>query len=111
MTFVREEDITCFRVTTPEVDRNTGRQGPDVEVEVILKGNIQPSVGEDLDNLPDGALTKDVKVVFLHEGLNTDDIVMYKGNRYVVKHEDDWDSASATIRHYMYYVWREGAIV
>ena len=102
MSFVREGPVTIKRVTPPEIDPDTGRFGPAVETEVILQGSLQPVLGEDLEKLPAGFRVFNAKTLFLHEALEENDIVVYKGDELYVNHKEEWDPAFSTIPHYRY---------
>jgi hypothetical protein len=110
MTFVREENITILEEQPAILDLETGRYEEQEEKEIILRGNIQPVTGDDLKKLSEGIRNSDVKTLFLHVQLEQNWTILHKGKRYVVEHEDDWDSASATIRHYKYIIMLEGEV-
>lgn len=111
MPFVREGPITILTQTTkPVLDRTTGRYSEAVYKEVTHSGNLQPTLGEDLDKLPDGYRVRDSKTMFLHVDLQEDDVVLYRGERYHVEHTDIWDPAFSTIPHYRYLIYKEMAV-
>ena len=107
MTFVREEDITILRHNPPVLDIETGRYQEQSDTEAILRGNIQPVSGEMFSRLPEGIHFNDVKTLFLHEALKEDDKISYKNKTFKIHQEIDWDSPSATIRHYVYLIKKE----
>lgn len=108
-TFVREGPITIIRLIEPEsdIDLNTGKAIQPTEQEVIYSGNIQPIMGEDLKKLPDGYRLLDTQVMFLHEEIEDNDIVLYHNNRYRVIDKEIWDPNFSTIPHYKYYLEKE----
>lgn len=110
MSFVKYGPVIILRVTEGELDKSTGRYGPDIEVEIPLSGNIQPVVGEDLARVPEGARVTDFKTIYLHEELKVKDILFYKGKRYEIEMTDDWDPAYSTIPHYRYVAQLEGEL-
>lgn len=108
-TFVREEDIKILEKSEAVLNLDTGRYEEQPETERTLRGNIQPVDGNEFDKLPEGIRYQDVKTLFLHEALGPEDVVEFKDIRYVMEKEVDWDSGSATIRHYMYIIKRENS--
>jgi len=107
MGFVREQEISIIRLTGGSIDRATGRPTDKVETPGTLCGSIQPITGEDLNKLPDGYRTSDLKVIFTHEPLEEDDKIIYNERTFRVEHEDEWDPGSSTIPHYRYVIKRE----
>ena len=105
-TFVREQDITVFRKEQPDplYNRETGEANPPIETEHILRGSIQPTLGEDLKKFASGYRIEETKTLFLHEELAPDDIVFYRNQRYSVEHEEYWDPGSSPIPHFFYIV-------
>lgn len=106
--FVREGPVTILRLEEGKLDKSTGRFEPDKETEIILSGNIQPVLGEDLVRAPEGARVTDMKTVFLHEEVEDKDILLYKGKRYQIEKVDEWDPLFSTLPHYRYLASLEG---
>ena len=110
MTFVREEQIKILKKQPAILDLLTGKYEEQPEAESFLSGNIQPTDGNMFDKLPEGVRYQDTKTLFLHEALEENSVVEFKSKRYVIEQEIDWDSASATIRHYVYLIKREALL-
>lgn len=107
--FVREQPITFIRKIYPEelYDRDTGRPNPVVEEEHVVSVSIQPISGEELDKLGDGYRISDVRVVFSHNSFMENDVVLYRGDRYDIEHEEFWDEGSSPIPHWRYIIVKE----
>ena len=109
MSFVREGPVTVKRVTPPEIDIETGRYGEPITETFTLMGSLQPVVGEDLEKLPSGFRVFDAKVLFLHESLEENDIIVYGGSEFYVNHKDEWDPYFSPIPHYGYILLKDVA--
>ena len=105
--FVREGDISVRRVTKGGFDINTGRELDNLQEEFTYRGSIQPITGEDLEKLPDGYRAIDIQVVFLHEPLEDDDIVVYNDNTYRVISSEIWEPIYSPLPHYRYVIEKE----
>jgi hypothetical protein len=102
MSFVKYGPVVILRVTKGTFDKSKGRYSPDTTNEIVLSGNIQPVIGEDLNRVPEGSRLTDFKTIYLHEELEAKDILVYKGQRYQIEKVDDWDPEYSTIPHYRY---------
>jgi len=100
--FVREEEVTVLQKAPDVLNLDTGLYEEQEERETTISASVQPITGEDLKKLPEGIRIRDLKVIFTHTPLEQEYILLIKEKRYVYEHEDDWDSSSATIRHYRY---------
>ena len=109
--FVRESPLTFLRIVEGTLDKKTGRYSDSTEEEIILSGNLQPVLGEDLVRAPEGARVSDLKTIYLHEELDEKDVLVYKNKRYQVQKTDEWDPAFSTLPHYRYIAQLEGDIL
>ena len=106
MGFVRTEWLEVLRVTEGDFDLDTGETSADTSHKVKVAGSIQPVSGETIQRLPEGIKTSAEYSVWTMEGLNKDDLIIYKGETYRVFRAQDWDQASSAIRHYKYVMIR-----
>ena len=105
--FVREGPVKVLRRSKPTINRDTGKYNKPEEKEVILRGSLQPVLGEDLKKLPSGFRVADSKVLFLHEELQENDIILYKGTRLHVNHKESWDEEFSPLPHYRYILTKD----
>jgi hypothetical protein len=102
--FVRERKLTVLRLSPEVLDRETGRYSESEETEIEISGSLQPVLGEDVQKLSDGYRLVDLKVLFAHVELDSNDVVLYKGNRYKIEHLEEWGYPRP---HYRYIIQKE----
>lgn len=107
--FVKEQDIDIITKTPGAYDFDTGEEAAATEVASVVIGNIQPISGKTLQRLPEGRRTRHMKTMYVRAELDVSVVlVLYKGSRYEIESEDDWDDTSAALPHYKYTMSREG---
>lgn len=107
--FVKEQTISVITKTPGVYDFDTGEEADATEVSSTVQGNIQPVSGKTLERLPEGRRTRHMKTLYTRDELQTSTtIIVYKGSRYEIESEDDWDDTSAALPHYEYTMSREG---
>ena len=109
MSFVREGPITIRRRAKATIDQDTGKYITPKEEEFVFQGSLQPVLGEDLEKLPAGFRVFDAKVVFLHEPMEENDIVVVSGDNYYVEHKEYWEPPFSPIPHYRYIILKDVA--
>lgn len=107
MSFVREGPVTVQTLTDPILNKDNGRYSKPIPTTRIIRGSLQPITGEDLNKLPDGYRTFDVKVLFAHVSLKEDDKIIWKTDNYRIEHKDEWEPEFSPIPHYRYILVKE----
>ncbi len=105
--FTMEGPVVIIRQEDQGYDKETGNPNPDIEVEITIQGNLQPSTGEDLQKLEDGYRLEDVMVLFSHEELKEGDLISYKGELLGIEKDQSWDPLFSPIPHYRYLAVKE----
>ena len=107
--FVREQTISVITKAPGAFDFDKGEEAAGTELSFEIQGNIQPVSGKTLERLPEGRRTRHMKTLYTRSELQTSTtIIVYKGSRYEIESEDDWDDTSAALPHYKYTMSREG---
>lgn len=84
-------DVTVTRYSAPGYDSH-GRAIARTTTTVTARGSVQPVSGRDLQRLPEGVSSSDVRSVFLTANVTTGDEVLIGSERLQVVHVDSWSA-------------------